>query len=157
MIQVFYGGPGTGYQVIPDDRWIHIEHPQAIRPSDFPLNSPPPGAVEGLYTQFYDLDGIAGLDAIPNYDNMTPMSQDVLSDINFYSHWGEMYNTGKNDFVGIRYQGYVKVPHSGIWDFGTNSDDGSKLYIGDQLIVENDKIQGATEVKRAIELEAGYH
>lgn len=68
-----------------------------------------------------------------------------------------MYNTGQNDFVGIRYQGYVKVPHSGIWDFGTNSDDGSLLYIGDQLIVDNNGIQGATEVKRAIEIEAGYH
>jgi len=53
--------------------------------------------------------------------------------------------------------GFVEVPKTGKWTIGTISDDGSKLWIGDQLIVNNDGLHGDREVKGEINLEAGLH
>ena len=40
---------------------------------------------------------------------------------------------------------------------GTNSDDGSALYIGDKRVVDNDGLHGMVERSGTIALEAGWH
>ncbi len=44
-----------------------------------------------------------------------------------------------------------------MWTFGLESDDGSRLWIGDQLVVDNDGLHGAEQQRSSIALEAGFH
>jgi hypothetical protein len=65
--------------------------------------------------------------------------------------------SGLNDDVGALFTGWVEVPTAGEWTFGTNSDDGSALYIGEQIVVLNDGLHGMVERTGSIGLEAGWH
>jgi outer membrane protein assembly factor BamB len=62
-----------------------------------------------------------------------------------------------NDAFGLRFRGFIKVPADGVYMFFTRSDDGSKLWIGDQPIVNNDGIHGPEEKHGWIALKAGLH
>ena len=59
--------------------------------------------------------------------------------------------------MGVLWTGWIDVPESGSWTFGTESDDGSRLWIGTQLVVENDGLHGMQERTGSIGLQAGKH
>lgn len=61
------------------------------------------------------------------------------------------------DGFGLRFTGNILVPKSGKYTFFTNSDDGSRLYIDDQLVVNNDGLHGMVEKNGSINLSAGPH
>ena len=65
---------------------------------------------------------------------------------------GKFLTSGRKDNVGAVIEGFVKVPQTGTWTIGTVSDDGSKLWIGDQLVVDNDGLHGDREKKGTIDL-----
>ena len=58
---------------------------------------------------------------------------------------------------GIKFTGFVKVPAEGLYTFYTKSDDGSRLYLGDRLVVDNDGLHSAAEITGMIRLAAGLH
>lgn len=58
---------------------------------------------------------------------------------------------------GVVYTSYLFVPQDGVYTFYTASDDGSRLYIGDTLIVNNDYQHGTVEKDGMIALAKGYH
>lgn len=62
-----------------------------------------------------------------------------------------------SDGFGLRFTGNVLAPKSGKYTFFTNSDDGSRLYIGKKLVVNNDGLHGPVEKSGTIELAAGPH
>ena len=57
----------------------------------------------------------------------------------------------------IDFLGYIDIAQDGTYTFYTTSDDGSLLYIGDTIVVNNDGLHGMTESSGAIELKAGRH
>ncbi|QDH79620.1 family 20 glycosylhydrolase [Echinicola soli] len=58
---------------------------------------------------------------------------------------------------GMEFTGYIHIPEKGIYDFILTSDDGSKLYIGDRVVVDNDGFHSTREVSGQVALKAGYH
>ncbi|WP_343701891.1 family 20 glycosylhydrolase [Chitinophaga sp.] len=58
---------------------------------------------------------------------------------------------------GVVYEGYVKVEEDGIYEFRTTSDDGSVVYIDDELVTDNDGEHGAVEKAGLIPLRRGFH
>jgi alpha-L-fucosidase len=58
---------------------------------------------------------------------------------------------------GVDYSGYVRMLKDGVYTFYAASDDGSKVYIGDKLVVNNDGLHAAAEKEGIIALRAGYH
>jgi alpha-L-fucosidase len=60
------------------------------------------------------------------------------------------------DFA-FRFSGFIKVPKHGVYKFYLTSDDGSRLFIGDKLVVDNDGLHGSKEVVGFIVLQAGVH
>ncbi len=62
-----------------------------------------------------------------------------------------------NDYFGFVFTGAVYLPTSGNYTFYTSSDDGSKLWIDGQLVVDNDGLHGARERSGTVSLSAGYH
>ena len=61
------------------------------------------------------------------------------------------------DFYGLEFNGYIDIKEDGIYTFFTSSDDGSRLYIGDQLIVDNDGIHGLITNSGKVALKKGKH
>ena len=57
----------------------------------------------------------------------------------------------------FKYTGYLKVPADGVYRLYTRSDDGSALWIGDTLVVDNDKPHSSQEQSGVIALAAGLH
>ncbi|MFA0961080.1 PQQ-dependent sugar dehydrogenase [Roseivirga sp. BDSF3-8] len=63
----------------------------------------------------------------------------------------------REDYFGMQYTGYVEVPADGEYTFYTASDDGSVLYIGDSLVVDNGGLHALQERSGRIGLQAGKH
>jgi len=61
-----------------------------------------------------------------------------------------------NDFA-IRFESCLTVPTTGSYTFYTTSDDGSKLYINGQNIVDNDGYHSSSEKSGTVNLTAGVH
>jgi hypothetical protein len=64
---------------------------------------------------------------------------------------------GTANSFGLEYSGLIKAPFTGIYRFYVSSDDGSQLYIGDKLAVDNDGPHGIRKVGGIVALEKGYH
>jgi alpha-L-fucosidase len=61
------------------------------------------------------------------------------------------------DYYGVEYTGFINIPVDGVYTFYTASDDGSRLFIGDKLIVDNDTQHGTIEKSGSIALAKGLH
>lgn len=92
---------------------------------------------------------------VPDFTRHPQVASNVVADINFPSGNGVFAGSGRTINVGARFIGTLTIPTSGAYTFFTESDDGSVLYINDQLIVANDGVQGMTERGGAISLLAG--
>ena len=60
-----------------------------------------------------------------------------------------------NGFYSVRWVGQVLPQYSETYYFAVRSDDGCKLWVNDQLIIDNWKSQSATEVINTIPLQGG--
>lgn len=133
---------------IPDTGSVTIQIEGLLPPDD------PTGTTPGILAAYYDL---ALPSVLPDFDTLEPFDESVWSRIDFASTNGEFADTGRSDNVGVLWTGWIDVPESGSWTFGTESDDGSRLWIGTQLVVENDGLHGMQERTGSIGLQAGKH
>lgn len=62
----------------------------------------------------------------------------------------------KDHFAYI-FEGYVNIPESDVFIFYINSDDGAKLYIDGELLLDNDGSHGTDRRGAKIGLEKGFH
>lgn len=108
----------------------------------------PTGTQPGLYYQFYLSSGSGGV--LPDFTQLTPSKSGSVTNFDISPR------TRDTDF-SFQFMGYVTVPTAGNWTFYTSSDDGSRLYIGNTLVVENNYSQGQTERSGIINLLAGTH
>ncbi|NBP52453.1 MAG: hypothetical protein EBU70_14955, partial [Actinobacteria bacterium] len=83
------------------------------------------GASAGIEARWYALAGDTSM--LPDFGGMTPYGTSVLADVNVPSTGGEFSTSGRADLVAAAFDGWVKVPASGVWTFSCESDDGSKL------------------------------
>lgn len=109
----------------------------------------------GLTVRFYDL--VPGLTTLPAFASLPAFLATSVSQINVASTTGAFAGSGRSNNVGAVYKGFVSVPTTGLYTFFTESDDGSRLYIGSQLVVDNDGVHGMQERSGAIGLQAGNH
>lgn len=59
--------------------------------------------------------------------------------------------------AGVTYTGYVKIPADDLYEFHLNSDDGSVLYVDDQLVVDNDGRHDLQDKSGFLPLRKGLH
>ncbi|MCH2201435.1 MAG: CehA/McbA family metallohydrolase [Fuerstiella sp.] len=60
-------------------------------------------------------------------------------------------------YFAIHFSGLIDIPQDGIYTFSTSSNDGSRLYIDETLVVSNDGLHGLGPVSDIIPLKAGLH
>lgn len=122
---------------------------RALRPADTRLSPLP-----GLSVDYYALSNPA---VLPDFDSLTPYASEVVDNVNFPSTGGNFMGSERSDQVGAVLEGYVWALFDGIYTFSTNSDDGSALYIGDEMVVNNDGLHGMVKKGGTIPLRAGWH
>ncbi len=64
---------------------------------------------------------------------------------------------GLTQNYALEFRGYLIAPADGVYSFTLASDDGSLLYVGDDLVVNSDGAHGAIGAPGAIGLKAGAH
>jgi hypothetical protein len=63
----------------------------------------------------------------------------------------------REERIGTRTSGWIEVPADEYYVFALASDDGSKLWIDGQLVVDNDGLHGTVEKRGGIALARGRH
>lgn len=61
----------------------------------------------------------------------------------------------QQDHFGYIFEGLIRIPERGVWEFMTRSDDGSVLSIGDRKVVDNDGSHASIAATGRIALEEG--
>lgn len=90
-------------------------------------------------------------DRLPDFSKLEPFARGVAEQPKADVH-GE-----RPDDYALVFTGFVEVPRDGAWQFATSSDDGSRLWIGGDLVVDNDGLHGA-QIRAGIRrLRAGRH
>lgn len=116
-----------------------------------PRPSVSPGAtVPGVLAQVFIWDG-GDIQSVAEMDTMFCIEANAQPDFALHRvqprerHWG------------VIYQGLIRVPRTAVYEFTTASDDGSRLWIGDTLVVDNDKPHSFKAERGTIALAAGLH
>lgn len=106
----------------------------------------PAGTVSGVNFQYYQ----GTWDLLPNFNALTPTASGTTSRFT-------LANPLRADHYAYRFTGFVSVPRDGTYTFYTFSDDGSQLFIGNTLVVDNDGRHSYRERSGTIGLKAGTH
>ncbi|MFM8784976.1 MAG: PA14 domain-containing protein, partial [Phycisphaerales bacterium] len=129
-----------------------IEATVVVVPVRWPEN--PSGDVPGLATRYYALDNPQQL---PDFPALPPISTTTQPDVNYPSPGGNFATSFRADNVGATWEGWVRVDQAGIHVFSVESDDGSRLLVGDTVVVNNDGLHGMVERSGSIALAPGKH
>jgi len=100
----------------------------------------------GVQFRYYEGDW----DSLPEFGKMDPVKSGITADFNL----GEKI---KGDYFGFLFEGFIQLDVEGIYEFMTDSDDGSQLFIDDRLVVDNDGLHGMVQKAGAIALTKGLH
>jgi hypothetical protein len=124
----------------------------SIEKVNLPLLDPetPNDLLPGVNYEYYDWWGGLSLEKLPDLQTWTPTRTGVASTI-------DLTPAHLEDNFAFRFSGFIEIPVDGIYTFYTSSDDNSKLYIGNTLVVNNDFLQPPTERSGRIGLKAGFH
>jgi hypothetical protein len=106
----------------------------------------PANVVNGLNYAYYE----GYWERMPNFDSLAEVKRGTVATF-------DISPRNRTDGFGFKFAGYVQVPQDGVYRFYTTSDDGSRLYIGNTLVVDNDGLHGAQEASGTIGLKAGKH
>ncbi|RYF66625.1 MAG: hypothetical protein EOO39_22705, partial [Cytophagaceae bacterium] len=87
----------------------------------------PSTTVSGLDYSYYE----GNWSALPNFTTLTPVKTGTVSTF-------DITPRNRDDQFSFNFKGYINVPTDGIYTFYTSSDDGSRLYIGTTMVVDND-------------------
>ena len=104
------------------------------------------GSTSGLNYAYYT--GVWS--TLPNFNTLTPASTGTVS--NF-----DISMATAADYYALKFWGKINISTAGTYTFYTSSDDGSKLYIDGNLIVNNDGEHAVQEKSGTVVLTAGLH
>ena len=107
--------------------------------------TPAQGTGPGLYAQYYNGNSLAG----------NPIATGNVPDVNY--NWGGLSPTSgvPADNWSAKYTGTITPPTTGSYTFSLTSDDGSRLYVNGQQVINNWADQPATTKTGTINLTAG--
>lgn len=109
----------------------------------------PPAQMQGVkYAYYEDAFDSCGLE---KFDKLKPKAEGHLE------NFGLNIPSRRNDNFGVKFTATLHIKTPGKYTFVTNSDDGSRLYIGNELVVNNDGVHAAARKNGTIELKEGDH
>lgn len=103
----------------------------------------------GLAYQYYE----GNFEDLPDFSQLQATRSGSIGDLDVESLSGD----DRIDHYAIQYEGYLEVPDDGLYTFYLYSDDGAKLYLHDQLVVDNGGSHSARLRKGYLPLKKGKH
>ena len=100
----------------------------------------------GIAYNYYEPDGKVDLSDLKNEASASGVT-DIIS----------IEKKKRSEKIAFDFSGYIKIEKESIYTFFTESDDGSKLYIDDKEVVNNDGDHGNVEKSGKVALRKGYH
>jgi len=100
----------------------------------------------GLNYRYYEAADMS----IKKMEQIQPLKNGITS------HFSLDEKTRREKY-GFVFEGFIKITATGMYDFYTTSDDGSILFIDDELVVDNDGNHGMEEREGKAHLEKGMH
>ncbi|MBA61455.1 MAG: dehydrogenase [Planctomycetaceae bacterium] len=107
-------------------------------------------AQPGIHVDFYQ-PSIGNVD-INNLNKLTPKESGVADHIGL-----DVPQRKAVDAFALKFSGYIRIDQPGRYTFGISSDDGSRVYINDAELINNDGLHGPILKSAAIDLAAGSH
>jgi len=114
-----------------------------------------PGGLEGV---IYHIP--KNSKAIPDLRKIKPQGKIYVSALNIpLREFTEGFPgvTRRQEWFAIDYTGRFWIEKPGLYGFSLTSDDGSRLYIDDQMVVDNDGIHPLATRSGIVELSGGIH
>ncbi|TVT39177.1 T9SS type A sorting domain-containing protein [Hymenobacter setariae] len=147
LLTASYAGPGLAKTQIPAAALFRTGTATTL-PAAGALRAPenPTSTTAGLTYQYYEGTWLE----LPNFAALTPTKTGTTTTPTL-----DMRN--RDDDFAVRYTGFVDVPADGEYTFYTSSDDGSQLFIGSTLVVDNNGAHGLQERAGKIGLLKGKH
>lgn len=118
-----------------------------------------PEPVEGaLVGQIYFLP--ENTERLPDFSQLTPVGtiHTATLDIptrNFYEGFPSI--SKRTEWFGLNYTGLLRIRTPGVYTLKLTSDDGSRLYLGNDLVIDNDFQHNTLTKSARIRLDAGDH
>jgi hypothetical protein len=106
------------------------------------------GLKPGLSYKYYE----GTFPKLPNFSTLKPVKQGIAQDFKV-----DAIAAPRLTNYAFLFEGWIEVPEDGIYNLYTYSDDGSKLYIYDQLVVDNDGWHRPAFRTGYISLKKGLH
>ena len=104
---------------------------------------PQPKAVANLQpgldvVYFFDYSA-RNLDVMPEYNPAKPRGTKgaPISNLNHHFGYGQVFNSGVSQEVGMRFTGWIHLAQSGEYAFQALSNDGIRVFIGGQKILDD--------------------
>lgn len=112
------------------------------------------GNGRGLVVSHYDIR--ERLPRLPDFGKLRPAGR--WTTYEFRADQPELEGVVRSGSTfALVFEGYLQIDTAGYYQFYTQSDDGSKLYVANQLVVDNDGDHGVIEKTGGIELTSGLH
>ena len=113
---------------------------------DYAMSSAPGNVEVGIEFEYFEGSFVY----VADLDKVESVEKGVKDIINLTPH------AGVNRF-GYKYKGYFVAPKEGIYTFYIESNDGSKLYINGEELIDNDGAHGKIEKSGKMALKAGEY
>ncbi|HXX93650.1 MAG TPA: PA14 domain-containing protein [Planctomycetota bacterium] len=110
----------------------------------------------GLIGEYYTLEGdVEDFPALPA--NKKPVLRRVDAQLNWEATAEKFAGTDLSTHFYVRWTGLLRVPKDAKYTFFTESDDGSRLFVGGRLVVNNGGLHAMEEKSGEVELKAGEY
>ena len=144
---------------------VLITETSLVTAQNFRDGSPVSGTIQALFTKVDPDPGVEidqakrGLryqyfegswDRLPDFERLEESGSGITPSI-------DISKRSQDNHFGFVFEGFILIQEKGVYTFYTDSDDGSQLFIGDSLVVDNDGLHSMTEVSGSVALAAGYH
>ena len=103
--------------------------------------------VNGLNYKYYE----GNWSTIPNFDSLTPVRTGKIYKISLSDI------KPREDNFAVSLDGFIKIEKDGDYTFYLNSDDGSKLFLNNSVLINNDGLHGSKEISATVNLSAGKY
>ena len=126
---------------------------------DKPITAPEDmGLQAGLEMKWYCV-GTPTTSAGYYMNTLTPTSTFTIGDVYFPgdNYFMTAANSNCRNYFGTIISGKVAVHEAGLYTFETTSDDGSRLYVNGDMLVDNWGLHGAVSRSGSVTLNKGYH
>ena len=134
-LEVKYEGPGIAKQFVPSTILFY---------ADEEINDE--NSYAGLRYHYYE----GNWSVLPNFSALEAEKTGEVTDFTLSPR-------EQDNFFAFTFTGYIDIATEGMYTFFTTSDDGSKLYIGGEEIVDNDGCHGKQERSGQVYLTVGKH